>query len=306
MSLEKKLGNRRSLGFKIATTATAVLMGAMSYVGCRAEPVEYKSVEEVVETQEEREVVETEQNIETIVEEEKNFFENIDENIIFDVHDGMFPESWYEDPINVKATSLPESERARSKEIVINALEKYPVDVINKNLDKVYIISNMSVYGNDTGGTFTTFPPIVYINNSNIEKGFTEEWIIGVFDHEFSTILLRKYKKLFDEEAWRALNPESFKYYVEAEGKYSDYVGSNNQFDILPKYNEIVMACGYSTRSFEDDFNMVAQYTMGRNKEFLEAVEEYPKLKEKQYQFMDFYINIDPEFEELFSDIYKK
>jgi hypothetical protein len=50
MSLEKKLGNRRSLGFKIGTAAIAGLMGIMSYVGCRGAPVEYKPAEEVVET----------------------------------------------------------------------------------------------------------------------------------------------------------------------------------------------------------------------------------------------------------------
>jgi hypothetical protein len=99
MSLEKKLGNRRSLGFKIGTIATALLIGAMSYAGCRAEPVNINEevnntapVTETYQTETTQEVIEKSalelklEGIENLelkekIENELNYFANEEQKI---------------------------------------------------------------------------------------------------------------------------------------------------------------------------------------------------------------------------------
>ena len=87
--------------------------------------------------------------------------------IIFTAEDGMFPYTWYSGDIKGKAVSLDSSEIIRSTEIVKKALSKYPVDVIKKNLDKIYVMKSLEFYGVIYGGTNTK--NIVYIANNGIE-----------------------------------------------------------------------------------------------------------------------------------------
>lgn len=122
----------------------------------------------------------------------------------------MFPYSWYSGDINGKAVSLDSSEILRSTEIVKKALLKYPVEVIKKNLDKIYIMKSLEFFGVIYGGTNTKNK--VYISNNGIAAGYTNDFIERLFHEEFSSVLLANYPDAFDKDAWAEINEHDFKY----------------------------------------------------------------------------------------------
>ena len=248
----------------------------------------------------------TSQVIETIAETpetfpettQQSYFENIEDKIRFKVEDKMFPSDWYNKEINAKAKDLSLSEIERSKNIIINALKKYPEDVLI-TLNKTYVLGYLSFYGVEYGGTNSS--DCVYITNKGVKAGFTDLYIKNSFHHEFSHILLRSYSSFLNTELWENINPKNFKYLgtgVEAikEGKASEvYDSSLNEKGFLYKYAQ---------SNLEEDFGSFAENIFVNDPLFWKAIDKYPKLKEKFNLVVDFYHSINPIFtEEYFREI---
>lgn len=218
------------------------------------------------------------------------FYKNIDDKIRFIIEEGMFPDSWYDEPINAKAESLNPEEIKRTRSIIIKALKKYPDEVLIKNLSKVYVLSELEFYGVGFGGTNSD--DSVYLTNID----YSNIWIETAFHQEFSSIFLRSYKSLFDKQAWIRINPGDFIYFsdtgVEALKKGQD----STIFD--PKLNEIGFLYEYAQSTPENDFNSFAENIFMNDSYFWEAIDKYPKLKEKFDLIVKFYNSINPIFTE--------
>lgn len=224
---------------------------------------------------------------------QQSYFENIEDKIRFKVEDKMFPSDWYNKEINAKAKDLSPSEIERSRNIILNALKKYPEDYLIINLSKTYVLGYLSFYGVEYGGTNSS--DCVYITNKGVKAGFTDLYIESAFHHEFSHILLRGYSSFLNTELWENINPKNFKYLgtgVEAikEGKASKiYDSSLNEKGFLYKYAQ---------SDLEDDFGSFAENIFVNDPLFWKAIDKYPKLKEKFNLVVDFYHSINPIFTE--------
>ena len=246
---------------------------------------------------------------------EKNYLENIlsDDNavkaeselfewrnifygdkIIFTADKGIFPSTWYDPEINAKAESLSESEIERSRSIIISALDKYPIEVLKDDLKSVYILKSMNFFGVDYGGTNSN--DCVYVTNSGEDMGYSDIYIEETFHHEFSSVLLRKYKQLFDESGWRQINPDGFEYFDEVTGGSGAIREGKASKEFDPEFHEMGFLYEYAGSTSENDFNSFAENIFMGDESFFKTVEGYEKLKAKLDLIIRFYNTINPRF----------
>ncbi len=216
------------------------------------------------------------------------------DEIIFTADKDIFPGYWYDPEINAKAESLSEGEIDRSRSIIISALDKYPIEVLKDNLKSVYALKSMNFYGVDYGGTNSKAS--VYVVNVGEDMGYSDICIEESFHHEFSSVLLRKYKQLFDESGWRQINPDGFEYFDEATGGSGAIREGKDSQEFDPELHEMGFLYQYAGSTLENDFNSFAENIFMGEESFFKTVEGYEKLKAKLDLIIEFYNAVNPRF----------
>jgi hypothetical protein len=111
----------------------------------------------------------------------------------------------------------------------------------------------MEFFGVSYGGTNSN--NVVYLSNRRVKEGYTDEWLEQTFHHEFSSILWRNFKFLFDEKSWLA-NNDSIHY--GKSGKDAIKTGKDSKhFDF--ELNKRGVLAEYSMASLEEDVNVFAE-----------------------------------------------
>ena len=201
-----------------------------------------------------------------------------------------FPGYWLDPPVNAFCTELPDSLHDKNLEILREELQKYPPKLLRK-IKRVFVFDSLRFYGKNFGGTY--YKHIIYYT----DRGFSKMDIIRMIHHEFSSILLNRYRKKFDRRSWKDCLPDNFQY-------KSRGIDALMTPDADLNYNDSLNALGflnkYAVYHFEEDFNSFAQHLWARDKEFWERLEQYPLLKEKAMLVISFYKSIAPELDEKF------
>lgn len=215
--------------------------------------------------------------------------------IIFIEEPNMFPESWYGGETNGKGVSLDTSEYTRSEKSMLKALEKYPVSVITKNLEKIYVLKSIEFFGQTYGGTNSN--GVVYVGNKGADMGYTDDYLEQTFHHEFSSVLLRKYPAFFNEPGWKAANSADFSY---GQGGIDALISGKSNLSIDSTLNEQGVLCQYGQASVEEDFNTFAEHLFLPTDNFWGLCTKYSRLNRKAQLMIRFYKKLSP----LFSQAY--
>jgi hypothetical protein len=206
----------------------------------------------------------------------------------------IFPESWLTREIDAKAISLDSAEIERSKRIITKALNKYPVDLVKRNLTNVYVVKKIEYYGQDSGGANSTSQ--IYLTNNGIRDGYSDFWIEQSFHSEFSSILFRNYSFFFDKKKWTS-NNKDVQY-----GQIGDEVLKSGiditQFDF--ELNKVGILSEYGKASVEEDFNSFAGNLFLSSNGFWEIGESRKRIKKKTDQAIQFYSLMDKSFNEAY------
>jgi hypothetical protein len=219
--------------------------------------------------------------------------------VFFTVHDNMFPRHWYNDRIHAEVKPLNPAERQRVIAILQHAFAKYPGEVVQYNLDRVYVMRSMKFYGLQYGGTNAR--STVYLTDDESNSSFTDLYIEGVFHHEFSSILKRSYPWHFDKEGWERANPPSFVY---GKGGVNAILNGEASMKLDPSLFERGFLTKYSQASLEEDVNVFAQNLFTAGAGFWSAVDGNPRIRLKADLLIGFYNHLDPRFtEQYFRDI---
>jgi hypothetical protein len=223
------------------------------------------------------------------LENSKNKKSGYEFTIEFVVDNNTFPDSWKTSEINAKGSSLDSSEYERSMKIIQKALQKYPVEVLNENIKKIYILKSMEFYGLLFGGTNSN--DIVYIVNSGIDNGYSDKFVEQTFHHEFSSILLRNNRHLFPEKDWSKFNKLPY-------GEGGVYALKNNIDNINLDTNIMKQGflCQYAMSDIENDFNTFAENLFCPNENFRLYTRQYPEINNKLNIFIKFYSQINDTF----------
>lgn len=215
----------------------------------------------------------------------------IDIEVVFIAEPGMFPWSWQGGKVNAKARSLKVSEIERSKKIIDKALQKYPVGLIESNLEKVYILDTLEFCGISASGTISARR--IYLVNKGTEQGYTDNRIEQVFHAELSSILLRNYRDKFNEKSWQAINGIDFCY-----AKSGKEAIRRNKASL--RISESCLRDGflneYAKSTLENDFNQFAKYLFCRSQELWVIADQYDKIRGKVELIISFYHTLDSSF----------
>ena len=203
----------------------------------------------------------------------------------------MFPSKWLEPPINVRVKALSVDEFKRCRKIILDALEKYPEEVVKDNLKAVYALKYLEFYDIEAGGTNSRNQ--VYVISKGLRQGYTAGWVEKVFHAEFSSILLRNYLGWFGQERWKEINGVGFKY---GRGGVDAIGNKKAQKEFDSSLNDKGFLHEYAKSSLENDFNSFAEYMFLGQESFWELINNYPKLEKKREQFIEFYKRIHPSF----------
>jgi hypothetical protein len=203
----------------------------------------------------------------------------------------FFPESWLQDPENATAERMDPDELARMPRILARALSKYPVSVIQYNIQAINLAGWITIYETDFGATSSS--DIVYLTSTGVLDGYTDEVIEEGFHHEFAHILKRNYD--FPASAWDACNPPDFSYYD------SGVKAIQNGFDSQEGDTELFeegFLTEYSLAEQDEDFSTFSEWIFTYQLEFKPLIEEYPKLKKKFEVWLRFMKSVSRSFTE--------
>lgn len=204
-----------------------------------------------------------------------------------------FPASWQTADIRATAVSLSAEERARSLKVVAKAFSRYPDAVLDRELERVFVLRRINFYGLDYGGTNSS--DTVYLANDGAANGYTDSYLEAAFHHELSSIVLRNHMARFDVDGWKAANPTGFRY-----GDGGTAALRTGQASTA--VDERLMADGfvsqYSKASLEEDFNMVAECLFMGRESFWRGVDRHPALAKKAQLAIALYGTLDPVFNE--------
>ncbi len=214
----------------------------------------------------------------------------------------MFPVYFLVPPINTNVAPLSNSDVYRSKRVIEDALQKYPVNLLKNHLKRVYLLDSLQNFGVNYGGTNAL--RTIYITNSGVDNGYSDDYIEQMFHHEFSSMLLRDLDKYYDHSTttwnnptWASFNDKSFKYGTG--GIEETRQGKNSQqFDSY--YLKQGFLNQYSTSSMENDFNEVVMNMFVGSKEFWHIVDTNQKIRQKVDFVIRFYQSLDPKFTETY------
>jgi hypothetical protein len=206
---------------------------------------------------------------------------------------GIFPKSWYSKRINALSTPLAATEVTRCKTILSKAFRKYPDKILTDHLDRIYVLKNLSFFGVPYGGT--NYKNTVYMTDDETNLNYVDDYIEGVFHHEFSSILLRVHSRDFPMKEWKQAAPPGFNY---GNGGVSAIINGTASLDFDPKLNEEGFLTAYSVSSPEEDINVYAQNLFSGGSPFWAIFDKYEKVRAKTGLVIRFYHQLDPRFTE--------
>lgn len=203
----------------------------------------------------------------------------------------ILPCQWRKKSYQAHLTELDSTEFIRTFLATQNALNKYPVPVIQENLQVIYLLKDIRFHGVEYGATY--HKKKIYIANKGLKNGYTDEFIEGRFHHEFSSILLKRHSSTLDKSEWLKTNPEDFEY---GEGGRAALYTANAILAMDSSLFTHGFLNQYSLASIEEDFNCYAEFLFLSEKDFWFAYDNNAAIREKTRLIINFYHSIDPEF----------
>ena len=206
----------------------------------------------------------------------------------------IFPPEWQQSPINAKGEGIAGAEVKRCKAITARALAKYPKSMLVKNLKNVFWIRRMSFYDVEYGGTNSN--DAVYLANDGKRSGYTDNYLEQTLHHEFSSILFRNFPFYLDTTGWKAANLDcDYNDPEDGVGAIRNHASSQDIDTSLCRQGILTQ---YAMSSLENDVNSFAQNLFCPSKGFWDAVDAFPRIRQKTSLLISFYSRFSPMFTE--------
>lgn len=218
------------------------------------------------------------------------FERRFDLAVHYRVDENFLPAVWQISPVNGSAESLDEKELLRVLDITCGEMLRYPLKVIKRDLDALYLSKKLSLFGVDYGATILS--QSVYLTSEGKEAGFSDDYLRRAFHHEFSSILIHLHP--FSEKEWRAVNPPGFKYLneLEGEGEVLEVVARGEiRKEPAPELLKQGFLAEYGKTSLENDVNTYVENYFLNNGEVSPMLSR--RINEKLKIIKNFYKSIE-------------
>lgn len=211
--------------------------------------------------------------------------------IKYDLAEEAIPDYWLLPPSSATAEPIEKTNLNRFIKNLTLELEKYPIEVIKKNLSTIYLFRSLSFFGVPYGGT--SIGNSLYLTGGSIEEGSDDIYIARVIHHELSSIFFRDHP--FPKEAWSSINPEGFSY-ADSDSEVLAAVVEATESGNKMGFHEEGFISKYGQSTLENDFNVYAEMIFVHPQKLKNLSEKYPRVRQKYELTKNFYTSISKYF----------
>lgn len=173
------------------------------------------------------------------------------------------------------------------------ALRRYPDSMVESNLRKVILVQDLTIDGVTPSGTYMPDARTVILNVHADAVSLEGVWLEQILHHEFSSILLHRYRARFPYKEWILANDPRFEY---GAGGYDAIRSGRANISLDSRYSRLGVLCQYGAADFEDDVNTYAQFMLGEPQVFWSFAQDKPRIMAKAKLLEQFYHSISPSF----------
>ena len=212
----------------------------------------------------------------------QKIYSNYGVTVVFDeIEVPTYWKSW-----NPKWRTVPTDARSDCIRKLRLDLSNYDAAYVRKHLSKVFVLAGLSFNDADYGGTNDHIHKWLYIHAKWLGDDGSHKDAMG-FHHEFSSILYKRNKGKFDEDAWRDVNVSDFEYAFEKSLEQNIRSGSIGLRG-TPELYRAGFVCKYGQLTLEDDINTFAQQLLAKPGLLATRSADYIRLRKKSELLMAF------------------
>jgi hypothetical protein len=209
------------------------------------------------------------------------------------IQSNMFPEDWV-DPTSPTSATAPVPELVPyAVEGIKRALRKYPTAFLKKNLKRIYVVNNLLVDGQPSGGVNAPEMKTIYVDLDNLDSSEVTAWSEETIHHEFAHLLADNHPGNISMKSWAMLNRPGFTY--GNGGTDAIRIGKDGD-DITPEYLSQGFVEEYSKSAPDEDFATLCERMFSGDRNVLRAAVKYPLLRKKAHRVVAFYHSLDQSF----------
>ncbi len=172
---------------------------------------------------------------------------------------------------------FPKDKRKGVFNLIKKELDKYPKGLLKKNVNKIYIFSELNINGKGYGGT----------RNIVTDEAYAVH--IKALHSEIASLILHNNKEKFPREKWRKINGYNFRYNLnERELVDSSKALYSNEKMLQKGFFKL-----YSMTNFENDYNGMFELIYYDDSRQKELVSKYEKIAGKVKLVKKFMKNVE-------------
>ncbi|MBI3897627.1 MAG: hypothetical protein HY308_04930 [Gammaproteobacteria bacterium] len=226
-------------------------------------------------------------------------------SVATEIKEENYPKSWTTEIVFMPEVVPLENSLGVSQMIhaLTLALEKYPPNLIRKEIKEFVLLETLTVNSFPAGGTYDTSTKRIFIARIG-RKGAAHgvDFMQETFHHELSSLLKRSYH--FPEQDWKKASGRDFSYQIESDPEL--FINYAHNLAEVPE-NEALYQRGllnfYSETGLENDFNTYAQTVFTDPQKVRALIRQYPVIRDKYAVFKAFYLGINKGFAPVFAAI---
>lgn len=157
---------------------------------------------------------------------------------------------------------------------VTDAISKYPISIIQKNLTALFISGTIKTHGVEIGGSY--FDSWIYLSAIDEYLRSSPDLYAESFHHEFSSLLLNN--GIFPRDQWQAVNDANFKYLVRQIDVIKEAASeSRREPNEAPSWYRVGFIDDYGMSDMENDFNTYAVMAMTQSQKLKKPWSSFSK-----------------------------
>lgn len=176
---------------------------------------------------------------------------------------------------------------------------RYPAGTVTSVLDEVIIGDKLTLNGLSVGGT-CQFGVVLIAAGEIDNESKIDTHVVRAFHHELSSVLLNSHSHKFDEARFRSALPAGFVYRDDRPDDDRTQRSDSQEFTATLELLEAGFLFPWAMDNVVQDFNSYAEVLMCRPELLLETFAPESRIGRKARVVRDFYLSIDPRFEEMF------
>ena len=197
-------------------------------------------------------------------------------DIQYEIGEKAIPELWRMPPASGTAQPIARSKLCQAVQVLSKELKKYPNEVTKRDIESIYLLSHVSFYNTDYGGT--SLGKSVYLTYGSSRDGYDDNYFASLLHHELSSVFFHTYS--FPREAWHAINPKKFLYAQTGKEQIKAIKEYNGEEGRQSLYNAGFLA-DYGQSTLENDFNLYAELFFMNPQLLNKLAKNYPRIQKK-------------------------